>query len=165
MRLRAGKKWCVSWSATKKKYTPCTMHAVSLSNLMDFSFSRNFREIFAKTKIFAKRNFAKIVPFSRKLENAFSFQPYKIRYHWYLDEALSLSVLEPGRWHTEDEREPVGLVTRLDSSRRRSLLPMRSNSERALLKRSWELSVRCTLAFGVAFWNLYLKKIDNPGNE
>jgi hypothetical protein len=51
-----------------KNYTTCTMHAVSLSNLMDFSFtrklSRNFHEIFAKTKIFAKRNFAKIVPFS-----------------------------------------------------------------------------------------------------
>jgi hypothetical protein len=41
----------------QKNYTTCTMHAVSLSNLMDFSlsrkFSRNFRE-----------NFAKIVPFS-----------------------------------------------------------------------------------------------------
>jgi hypothetical protein len=45
-----------------------------------FSRIRNFREIFANTKIFAKRNFAKIVPFSydfafsRKLKNAFSFQ-------------------------------------------------------------------------------------------
>jgi hypothetical protein len=46
------------------------MYHASLSNLMEFSFSqkfsRNFREIFAKifaeTKIFAKRNFAKIVP-------------------------------------------------------------------------------------------------------
>jgi hypothetical protein len=34
------------------------MYHVSLSNLMDFSFSRNFR------KIFAKQNFAKIIPFS-----------------------------------------------------------------------------------------------------
>jgi hypothetical protein len=39
-----------------------TMHAVSLSNLMDFSLSRNLLEICAK--IFAKRNFAKIAQFS-----------------------------------------------------------------------------------------------------
>jgi hypothetical protein len=36
------------------------------SNLMDFSFSRNFREVFAKIVVKTKisRNFAKIVPFS-----------------------------------------------------------------------------------------------------
>jgi hypothetical protein len=50
-----------------KNYTTCTMHAVSLSNLLDFSFShkfsQNFCEIFAKsfakTKNFVKRNFVK----------------------------------------------------------------------------------------------------------
>jgi hypothetical protein len=68
------------------------MHAVSLSNIMDFSFSRkfpfsrkfslNFRKIFAKifakTDIFAKRNFAKIVPFSHFSEN---WKMY-FRYNW-----------------------------------------------------------------------------------
>jgi hypothetical protein len=59
----------------QKNYTTCTMHAVSLSNLMDFSFREKFREIFAK------RNFAKIIPFSHDfriiaIKNTFSSQPY-----------------------------------------------------------------------------------------
>jgi hypothetical protein len=79
----------------KKNFTTCTMHAVSLSNLMDFTFlrkcSRNFCNIFSK--IFANGNFrghenfretkfrkisrnCPIFSFSRKLKNAFSFQPY-----------------------------------------------------------------------------------------
>jgi hypothetical protein len=60
----------------RKNFTTCTMHAVSLSNLMDFSLSRKFP--FSRK---FSRNFVKIVPFShdfrisQKLKNAFSFQP------------------------------------------------------------------------------------------
>jgi hypothetical protein len=81
----------------QKNYTTCSMHAVSLSNLMDLTWY--FHENFAKTKFKTKfswdfrenenfretkfpefsrksSHFCMIFAFSLKLKNAFSFQPY-----------------------------------------------------------------------------------------
>jgi hypothetical protein len=68
----------LKWDVMAKNYTTCTMHVVSLWNLMEFSFSRkfsrNFREIFAKLS-WQSSHFRMIFAFAQKLKNAFSFQP------------------------------------------------------------------------------------------